>query len=336
MVFNSAEAEPENDYKSMMAKFERRKAITPPAGSKPKPEASTSRPMNVPVRPNGNATRTEIQRPSITSQSSRPAPSNEKPNTSQAGIKRKAEGPESVPKKPAVDTAALMPQKGYYASLLKAAAQQTVAPVTAVPGAIVGKKKVAPEPFVPGKRDLKGKDASKSSLDAKAKSNSNSSSASKNVKPGTKANVLVKPEPASKITKPTKPLERKGPLPPLAATRPLPPLAAKPKATSGKARTESPPPKKLARDSYSSRERDRERDSYRERGPPKIPARRYVYREDSYDDESDSDMEAGGMDILEEEEASARRARLEDAEQERLEKQHAAEKARRKAMLGRK
>lgn len=63
---------------------------------------------------------------------------------------------------------------------------------------------------------------------------------------------------------------------------------------------------------------------------------RYVYREDSYDDESDSDMEAGGMDILEEEEASARRARLEDAEQERLEKQHAAEKARRKAMMGRK
>jgi len=47
-------------------------------------------------------------------------------------------------------------------------------------------------------------------------------------------------------------------------------------------------------------------------------------------------MEAGGMDILEEEEASARRARLEDAEQERLEKQHAAEKARRKAMLGKK
>lgn len=58
---------------------------------------------------------------------------------------------------------------------------------------------------------------------------------------------------------------------------------------------------------------------------------RYVYREDSYDSD-ESDMEAAGIEILEEEEISAKRARLEDLEQERLEKQHIADKARRKAM----
>lgn len=45
-------------------------------------------------------------------------------------------------------------------------------------------------------------------------------------------------------------------------------------------------------------------------------------------------MEATGIDILEEEEISAKRARLEDIEQERLEKRLAAEKAARKKSMG--
>lgn len=56
---------------------------------------------------------------------------------------------------------------------------------------------------------------------------------------------------------------------------------------------------------------------------------RYTYRDET---DSDSDMEATGIDILEEEELSAKRARLEDLEQERLEKKLAAEKAARRKM----
>ena len=59
---------------------------------------------------------------------------------------------------------------------------------------------------------------------------------------------------------------------------------------------------------------------------------RYRYAE-SYD-ESDSDMEAAGLDILEEEEKSRQRAIKEDMEQEKLEKQLAARKAALKKRVG--
>jgi protein SPT2 len=52
---------------------------------------------------------------------------------------------------------------------------------------------------------------------------------------------------------------------------------------------------------------------------------RYRYAESDY--ESDSDMEAAGLDILDEEEKSHRKAIREDLEQEKLEKQLAAKKA---------
>lgn len=59
---------------------------------------------------------------------------------------------------------------------------------------------------------------------------------------------------------------------------------------------------------------------------------RYRYAES--DDESDSDMEAAGLDILEEEEKSRQRAIKEDMEQEKLEKQLAARKAALKKRAG--
>lgn len=60
----------------------------------------------------------------------------------------------------------------------------------------------------------------------------------------------------------------------------------------------------------------------------------YRYAESDY--ESDSDMEAAGIDILEEEEYARRHAIKEDIEQERLEKEHAARKAATKKKLGKK
>lgn len=59
---------------------------------------------------------------------------------------------------------------------------------------------------------------------------------------------------------------------------------------------------------------------------------RYRYAESDY--ESDSDMEAAGLDILEEEEKSRQRAIKEDMEQEKLEKQLAARKAALKKRVG--
>ncbi|KAF8249095.1 hypothetical protein K440DRAFT_660459 [Wilcoxina mikolae CBS 423.85] len=58
----------------------------------------------------------------------------------------------------------------------------------------------------------------------------------------------------------------------------------------------------------------------------------YRYAESNY--ESDSDMEAAGLDILEEEEHSHRKAIREDMEQEKLEKQLAAKKAALKKKTG--
>lgn len=52
---------------------------------------------------------------------------------------------------------------------------------------------------------------------------------------------------------------------------------------------------------------------------------RYTYYES--DEDSGSDMEAAGIDVLEEEEKSRRAAVLEDQMQERLEKEMAAKKA---------
>lgn len=84
------------------------------------------------------------------------------------------------------------------------------------------------------------------------------------------------------------------------------------------------PPKKSPRDDYPSKSKS----SVYDRPKPRQQGR-YIYKEDSTD-YSDSDMEATGMDIIEEEEISAKRARLEDLEQERLEKKLAAEKKARK------
>lgn len=106
------------------------------------------------------------------------------------------------------------------------------------------------------------------------------------------------------------------------------------------------PPKKSSRDDYPSKSkpsRPKPRQQYVSITQPpstylvnictsllKFYSRgRYIYKDDSTD-YSDSDMEATGMDILEEEEISAKRARLEDLEQERLEKKLAAEKKARK------
>jgi protein SPT2 len=61
---------------------------------------------------------------------------------------------------------------------------------------------------------------------------------------------------------------------------------------------------------------------------------RYRYAESDY--ESDSDMEAAGLDILEEEDRSRRNAIKEDAEQERLERELAIKKAAIKKKLAKK
>lgn len=58
---------------------------------------------------------------------------------------------------------------------------------------------------------------------------------------------------------------------------------------------------------------------------------RYTYYESDYD--SGSDMEAAGIDVLEEEERSRRAAVQEDQAQERLEKEIAAKKAAMKKKL---
>ena len=109
------------------------------------------------------------------------------------------------------------------------------------------------------------------------------------------------------------------------------------------------PPKKSSRDDYPSKSKssvyDRPKPRQQYVSISQLPSTylvnicisllkfhsrgRYIYKEDSTD-YSDSDMEATGMDILEEEELSAKRARLEDLEQERLEKKLAAEKKARK------
>ena len=65
-----------------------------------------------------------------------------------------------------------------------------------------------------------------------------------------------------------------------------------------------------------------------------INMQRYRYAESDY--ESDSDMEAAGLDILEEEDRSRRNAIKEDAEQERLERELAIKKATMKKKLAKK
>ncbi|KAF3928231.1 hypothetical protein AA313_de0207240 [Arthrobotrys entomopaga] len=79
------------------------------------------------------------------------------------------------------------------------------------------------------------------------------------------------------------------------------------------------------------RERERERDRHRYRSPvgrSRSPVKRYRYADEDEDDyDSESDMEAGGLDLLDEEDYSGQIGRREDLEAEKLERELAARKA---------
>lgn len=352
MVFNSADSQlVDTPYSSFMSRMTNR-AIAPAVPSRAVPKPATSAASKPPAYP--------ATKPAATSKQSTSPPADAKPNGASAvnnntnGLKRKAEEDISTPaktqetgkfssaSKPATAAPAesvKAPKKGSYMELLQRAKTQPKVPA----GAIVNKPKVPVEPMKKKwQRQLEKERAAKTSSAAGRNSKSPTTTSS-GEKAGAKAvdkGPLAKKPVVDAAAGPSK----KGATtaPDRKSTTPVAGAASssklKPATVDSKVKT-----------SATIRERDRSplsRRGSREDGPPRgarasiydrpkpSTGKRYVYREDS---DSDSDMEATGIDILEEEEISAKRARLEDIEQERLEKRLAAEKAaKRKAMVGRK
>ncbi|KAF8455683.1 hypothetical protein BGX38DRAFT_1166138 [Terfezia claveryi] len=329
------------------------RAIAPAVPSRAVPKPATSAASKPPAYP---ATKS-----ATASKQSTSPPVDAKPDGASAvnntnGLKRKAEEDISKPaktqetgkfssaSKPATAAPAepvKAPKKGSYMELLQRAKTQPKVPA----GAIVNKPKVPVEPMKKKWQKLLEKERAAKTSSAAGRNSKSPTTTSSGEKAGAK--VVDKGPLAKKpvVDAPAGP-SKKG-----ASTAPdrksTTPVAGAASSSKSKPATVDSKVKTTA----TIRERDRSplsRRGSREDGPPRAArasiydrpkpsasaGKRYVYREDS---DSDSDMEATGIDILEEEEISAKRARLEDIEQERLEKRLAAEKAaKRKAMVGRK
>ncbi|KAF8426262.1 hypothetical protein EV426DRAFT_21376 [Tirmania nivea] len=352
MVFNSADSQlVDTPYSSFMSRMTNR-AIAPAVPSRPVPKLASSAASKSPAYPEA--------KPAAASKPSASPPAAAKSNGASAinntnGLKRKAEEDISKPAKtqetgklssastPATAAPvepAKAPKKGSYMELLQRAKTQPKVPA----GAIVNKPKVPVEP-------MKKKWQKQSEKERAAKTGGAAGRSSKSPTTTTSNGEKAGPKVADK-----------GPL----AKKPVVDAAAgttKKGASTATDRKSTTPVAGAATSSKSKpaivdskvkttatiRERDRSPPSRRDsredghlRGarasildrPKPSAGKRYVYREDT---DSDSDMEATGIDILEEEEISAKRARLEDIEQERLEKRLAAEKAaRKKALIKRK
>lgn len=343
MVFNSADSQlVDTPYSSFMSRMTNR-AVCPAV-----PTRTVSKPAT------NTVSKPPATKPAAASKPSTSPPAAAKPNGASAlnnstnGLKRKAEEDISKPAKTR-ETAKLSstsklataapvepakaPKKGSYMELLQRAKTQPKVPA----GAIVNKPKTPVEPMKKKWQKQSEKERAAKASGAAGRNSKSPTTTSNGEKAGAKVvdkGPLAKKPVVDAAGPSKKGLDRKSTTPVAgAATSSKSKLAtvdSKVKTTAIRERDRSPPSRRGSREDGPPRGA---RASIYDRPKPSA-GKRYVYREDT---DSDSDMEATGIDILEEEEISAKRARLEDIEQERLEKRLAAEKAaRKKGMVGRK
>lgn len=351
MVFNSADSQLDTPYSSFMSRMTNR-AIAPAVPTRTVPKPANSAVSKPPAYP--------ATKPAAASKPSTSPPAVAKPNGTSAvnnstnGLKRKAEEDISKPAKTqeiaklsstsklatvAPIEPAKAPKKGSYMELLQRAKTQPKVPA----GAIVNKPKTPVEPMKKKWQKQSEKERAAKASGAAGRNSKSPTTTSNGEKAGAK--VVDKGPLAKKpVVDAAAGSSKKGSSAALDRKSTTPVAGAAASSKSKLATVDS-----KVKTTATIRERDRSppsRRGSREDGPPRgarasiydrpkpSAGKRYVYREDT---DSDSDMEATGIDILEEEEISAKRARLEDIEQERLEKRLAAEKAaRKKAMVGRK
>ncbi|KAK6504165.1 hypothetical protein TWF506_002373 [Arthrobotrys conoides] len=232
----------------------------------------------------------------------------------------------SNPNSPITAEAPKKPAKGSYAEIMERAKQ--IQATSSVPAKIVHKETKVEKKKI-GKTDKP--EATKRLPAISTKTQGSKTTVSSGVsKPSPTKKSVGRP-----VGRPTgsRPDDKKS-----APTKPAPSKPRPQEEWSGTARpsanakplSSKPDSKASDRSRDRSWERERERDRYR------APSKRYVYAESEDDDEySSDDMEATGVDILEEEDRSRAAAIREDIEAERLERKLAAEKAAKRRQLGR-
>ncbi|KAF3078359.1 hypothetical protein TWF569_008542 [Orbilia oligospora] len=239
----------------------------------------------------------------------------------------------SNPNSPITAEAPKRPAKGSYAEIMERAKQ--IQATSSVPAKIVHKETKVEKKKI-GKSDKPEATKKLPAISTKTQGS----------KPTATSSGVSKPSPIKKpvgrpVGRPTgsRPDDRKSAPAKPAPSKPRVQVewngTARPSATA-KPSSSKPESKAYERDRDRDRDRDRSWDRDRERERYRPASKRYVYAESDEDDGySSDDMEATGVDILEEEDRSRAAAIREDIEAEKLERQLAAEKAARRKMLTR-
>ncbi|RVD82726.1 uncharacterized protein DFL_007141 [Arthrobotrys flagrans] len=229
----------------------------------------------------------------------------------------------SNPNSPITAEAPKKPAKGSYAEIMERAKQ--IQATSSVPAKIVHKE-----------TKVEKKKIGKPDKPEVGKKLPTSSTKTQNGKP-TASSGVSKPSPAKKpVGRPAgRPAGRPtGSRPDDRKSAPAKPAPSKPRVQvewSGTARPSATAKSSSSKSDSRAPERDRDSDRSRDRYRPQ--PKRYVYADSDDDDEySSDDMEATGVDILEEEDRSRVAGFREDLEAERLERKLAAEKAARKKL----